>query len=105
MWYCTEDAVLLRITACALMRRRLLCEIEFMEVAVVAHKRNKVTVLLDSSEFDRFQNYCADRGFKKSTLIARLIREHLDAEGFDMQPQLPLGGAGYNRSKGARGDD
>ena len=86
------------------MRRGSLYETEPMEVAAVAHKRNKVTVLLYSEEFERFQNYCDGRGFKKSTLIARLIREHLDAENFDMQVELPLGGAGYNRSR-EEGDD
>ena len=37
-------------------------------------KRVKITVPLDSEEFDRFDAYCQERGFKKSTLIARLIR-------------------------------
>jgi hypothetical protein len=80
------------------MRRGLLYDTEPMGVTAVAHKRNKVTVLLDSEEFERFQNYCEGRGFKKSTLIARLIREHLDAENFDMQVELPLGGTGQNRA-------
>ena len=56
----------------------------------MAKKRNKVTVLLYAEEFERFRNYCDDRGFKKSTLIARLIRRHLDAEGFDLQAELGL---------------
>ena len=33
-------------------------------------------------EAERFEAYCRDRGFKKSTLIARLIREFLDKEQF-----------------------
>ena len=53
-------------------------------------KDSKVTVLLDPEEFERFEAYCGDRGFKKSTLIARLIREHLDAQGFRPQRELPL---------------
>jgi hypothetical protein len=56
----------------------------------VASKRNKITVLLSTDEFYRFETYCAKRGFKKSTLIARLIREHLDDQGFSMQRNLPL---------------
>ena len=56
----------------------------------MARKSNKVTVLLDAEEFERFQRYCDGRGFKKSTLIARLIREHLDSEHFAMQAELPL---------------
>jgi hypothetical protein len=42
----------------------------------------KITVLLDDAEFERFDNYCRERGFKKSTLIARLIRSYLDMEGY-----------------------
>lgn len=43
---------------------------------------SKVTVLLDEQEFLRLGSYCEQRGFKKSTLIARLIREHLNSENF-----------------------
>ena len=50
----------------------------------------KVTVLLEQSEFDRFARYCQLRGHKKSTLIARLIREHLAAENFQVQKTLAL---------------
>ncbi len=50
--------------------------------------RNQVTVLLDDPDEERFSAYCAQRGFKKSTLIVRLIREHLDREGFALQPTL-----------------
>ena len=48
-------------------------------------KRAKISVLLDSEEFNRFDAYCQERGFKKSTLIARLIRDHLDESEFDGQ--------------------
>jgi hypothetical protein len=44
----------------------------------------KISVVLSSEEFRRFDAYCADRGYKKSTLVARLIREHLDKEGFEL---------------------
>ena len=54
-------------------------------------KRRKVTVLLDAEEFERFAAFCVERGHKKSTLVARLIREHLDSEGFRAQRDLPLG--------------
>ncbi len=47
--------------------------------------QNKVTVLLSDEEFDRLDNFCRDRGFKKSTLIARLIRQYLDMEGYGGQ--------------------
>jgi hypothetical protein len=42
----------------------------------------KITVLLSDDEFDRFDTYCRERGYKKSTLIARLIRQYLDLEGY-----------------------
>ena len=45
-------------------------------------KRSRVTVLLDPEEFERFAAFCLQRGHKKSTLVARLIRDHLDSEGY-----------------------
>lgn len=39
-------------------------------------------MLLSDLEAQRYAGFCAARGFKKSTLAARLIREHLDREGF-----------------------
>lgn len=54
----------------------------------MAGKSNKITVLLDEEEFRRFEDYCEAQGFKKSTLIARLIREHLDGARFRMQRSL-----------------
>ena len=66
-------------------------------------KRNKITVLLDESEFRRFEAFCLERGHKKSTLIARLIREHLNSEGVTMQEELPLAGQpSVNASGGSR---
>lgn len=54
----------------------------------------KVSVLLEPQEARRFEDYCRDRGFKKSTLAARLIRDHLDQEGYASQPGLFSGGGG-----------
>lgn len=48
----------------------------------------KISVLLAPDEATRFDAYCEERGHKKSTLIARLIREHLDREGFTVQVEL-----------------
>lgn len=45
----------------------------------------KITVLLSDEEFERFDNYCRERGYKKSTLISRLIRQYLDLEGYGTQ--------------------
>ena len=36
----------------------------------------------------RFDTYCRDKGYKKSTLIARLVREYLDRETFAPQSDL-----------------
>jgi len=51
-------------------------------------KQPKVSVLLAPDEAARFEAYCRERGYKKSTLIARLIREYLDRERFHMQSSL-----------------
>jgi hypothetical protein len=57
-------------------------------ILLLLMKRNSITVLLGSSDFERFESYCNEKGFKKSTLIARLVREHLGREGFHYQPSL-----------------
>lgn len=49
---------------------------------------SKISVLLPSEEARRFEAYCTDTGHKKSTLIVRLIREHLDKEKFCLQGSL-----------------
>ena len=54
----------------------------------------KISVLLPDPDYERFEAYCRDRGFKKSTLIARLIREHLNSENFAAQIELNLRGRG-----------
>ena len=64
-----------------------------------AQVASKVTVLLDPSEFERLDSYCERRGFKKSTLLARLVRDYLDNEGFHIQSQLHLG----DQNEGAGG--
>jgi hypothetical protein len=46
----------------------------------------RVQVLMQEAEARRFEAYCLDRGHKKSTLIARLVREHLDRESLETQP-------------------
>ncbi|MFN3352846.1 MAG: hypothetical protein ACK4Z5_04485 [Brevundimonas sp.] len=47
----------------------------------------RVQVLMQPEEAVRFGRFCADRGHKKSTLIARLIREHLQREGYAAQSE------------------
>ena len=46
----------------------------------------RVQVLLQPGEAERFERFCQMQGHKKSTLIARLIREHLDREEFEIGP-------------------
>jgi len=40
----------------------------------------RVNVLLSVDEAERFSVYCSKNGFKKSTLIARLVREYMARE-------------------------
>jgi len=49
----------------------------------VKKRRFKVTVLLDREEFEGLNAYCEQHSAKKSTLIARLIREHLKQYGVE----------------------
>jgi hypothetical protein len=43
---------------------------------------------MSREEAERFESYCRERGFKKSTLIVRLIRDHLSEERFKPQREL-----------------
>jgi hypothetical protein len=48
----------------------------------------RVHVLLPAAQGERFEAYCRSKGHKKSTLISRLMRDHLDLVRFDVQPGL-----------------
>ena len=48
----------------------------------------RLRVLLPTAQGERREAYGRSKGHKKSTLIARLIRDHLDRERFDVQPEL-----------------
>ena len=48
----------------------------------------RIQVLLQRHESERFEQYCRDNGYKKSTLIARLIKDHLDRERYPGQQQM-----------------
>lgn len=52
----------------------------------------RVQVLMRPEEAQRFERYCERQGHKKSTLIARLVREYLDREE-RQAPSLSAGGA------------
>ena len=43
-------------------------------------RARSVSVLLTEEEFLRLEDFCVERGHKKSTLIARIIQRYLDAE-------------------------
>ena len=48
----------------------------------------RTQVLMSREEAERFESYCRQRGFKKSTLIARLVRDHLSEEQYNPQREL-----------------
>ena len=48
----------------------------------------RVQVLLPKQEAERFATYCHYKGYKKSPLIARLVRDHLNKENFHPIPGL-----------------
>ena len=50
--------------------------------------RMRVTVILKDDEADVFATYCERNGFKKSTLIKRLIREHIENSGYRHQKDM-----------------
>ena len=48
----------------------------------------RITVLLSDDEAKKFEAYCEKLGHKKSPLIRRLIREHMDENGFQLQNEM-----------------
>jgi hypothetical protein len=48
----------------------------------------RLSVLLADDEFALFEKYCDEQGHKKSTLVAKLIRDLLDRERVVSQRQL-----------------
>jgi hypothetical protein len=62
----------------------------------VSNKHKKITVLLDQAEFSKFDQFCYENGFKKSTLLVRLLREFLEREALAKNEPLPH----FDRSKG-----
>lgn len=49
------------------------------------NSKSKISVLLSPQELQRFEAYCTETGHKKSPLVARLIRDHMNAAGFQLQ--------------------
>jgi hypothetical protein len=60
------------------------------DMAVAKKRRKAINVILSPDDYRRFSTYCAQRGYKKSPLVARLIRDYLDSEKFAMQTELQL---------------
>ena len=48
----------------------------------------KVSVLLPDEDAHRFEAYCEEFGYKKSTLIARLVRDFLNRENYPAQHSI-----------------
>jgi hypothetical protein len=46
----------------------------------MAMRQKKVSVLLNESDYEKFEFFCLQRGHKKSTLISKLIRDFLTSE-------------------------
>jgi hypothetical protein len=68
----------------------------------VSSAQKKITVLLDPDEFHRFDRFCREQGFKKSTLLVRLLREFLERDGAESDKALPLFENQARRHKGHR---
>lgn len=67
---------------------RIVCHVQKID-----HQRGqmrKISVLLSEQEEARFCAYCSVTGHKKSTLIAHLIKEHLDRERFVATTEQPI---------------
>lgn len=50
----------------------------------------RIQVLLEEEIAHRFKQYCDENGHKKSTLIARLVKDFLDQQNYPMQSNLPF---------------
>lgn len=50
----------------------------------------RITVLLSKEQSVRLNQYCESYGFKKSTLIARLVKDHLDMSFSQAKKNFPL---------------
>ena len=48
----------------------------------------RVTVIFNETDGEVFEAYCKKNGFKKSTLINRLVSEHIKNSDFRFQKEL-----------------
>ena len=65
----------------------------------------RVQVILSDVLDERFTAYCEAKGYKKSTLAARLIKDHLDREGYAAQSSLPLATPTQRRKIGTQAQE
>lgn len=57
----------------------------------------KISVLLTAAEYECLDRYCRTKGYKKSPLLVRLVREHLSREGFRIEEDLHAARPGERR--------
>lgn len=50
---------------------------------MTTRRSRSLSVLLTEEEYRRLDSYCSKNAYKKSTLVAKLIREHLEASQGD----------------------
>lgn len=51
-------------------------------------KTKRISVLLDATLAESFEDFCKENSHKKSTFVAHLIREFLKKEGYPDQKRL-----------------
>ena len=56
----------------------------------MSSKQKKITVLLDHEDFHEFDRFCRENGFKKSTLIARLLKDFMTQTAKSKDKPMPL---------------
>lgn len=62
-----------------------------MDMKTEPRSAQKISVLLSGEDAQRFEAYCEEFGYKKSTLIARLVREFLSKENYPAQQSIYAG--------------
>ena len=71
-------ALITQLTFCALLHT----------ITQMSDSTAKISVILDDELYELFDAYCKQKGHKKSTLVAKLIRDHLASEGFAVQSEF-----------------
>lgn len=50
----------------------------------------RLSVLLDPPTSELFDSFCKERALKKSTYVAKLIKDQMRVEGFSLQTEIPI---------------